>query len=273
MMNASGKHIMLKVADKQLENPDFTTLFFEHSLEFKPGQFVMLWIPGVDEKPYTLSSVSDSRFGITIEAKGVFSKKAVSLEKGDLVGLRGPFGKGFSLPEPGTNVALVAGGCGMAPLAPLLDHLDSVNITCIQGARSRTHLLFPDRFAIQRKFCTDDGSFGSKGFVTDLFTGELAGGNFFDRVYTCGPEIMMSRIFDICESYNIHCEVSLERYMRCGFGVCGACVCGREIVCTDGPVFGSEKLRTMSDFNTAALLKSGKQVALNDYFQWRRPDV
>ena len=75
--------------------------------------------------------------------------------------------------------------------------------------------------------------------------------------------------FKICEKYNIPCQVSLERYMRCGFGVCGACVCGKEVVCKDGPVFGSKELRGIKDFNTAALLKSGKGVDLSSYVAWR----
>ena len=91
----------------------------------------------------------------------------------------------------------------------------------------------------------------------------------FDMVYACGPEIMMYRVFQICESHGIPCQVSLERYMRCGFGVCGACVCGDRLVCRDGPVFGSEKLRSMADFNRTALLKSGEAVDMDRYVSWR----
>jgi len=80
---------------------------------------------------------------------------------------------------------------------------------------------------------------------------------------------MMAKVFDICEAHGIPCQVSLERYMRCGFGVCGACVCGHAVVCKDGPVFGSKMLRTMADFNTRALLKTGKPVPLNEYATWR----
>jgi dihydroorotate dehydrogenase electron transfer subunit len=267
------KHTMLRVAEKQMDNPEFATLFFDFSIKFKPGQFIMFWIPGTDEKPYTLSSVSKKRFGITIEAKGIFSKKAISLQKGDLVGIRGPFGNGFTLPDSGDNIAIIAGGCGLAPLAPLLDEInhDKVKITCIHGARSKDYLLFKERFKFDRNFCTDDGSLGLKGFVTDLLEKKMDKGIAFDKIYACGPEIMMYKIFETCEKHNIHCQVSLERYMRCGFGLCGACVCGKEVVCKDGPVFGSEKLRSMEDFNKTALLKSGKEVILENYFAWRRP--
>jgi dihydroorotate dehydrogenase electron transfer subunit len=89
-------HTMLRVARRQIDNDRFATLFFNHSIDFKPGQFVMAWIPGLDEKPYTVSVHDSSQFAITIEAKGLFSKKAVRLEPGDLMGFRGPFGNGFN---------------------------------------------------------------------------------------------------------------------------------------------------------------------------------
>lgn len=259
--------VMLRVAKKKVENKNFATLFFNHDLLFKPGQFIMLWIPGVDEKPYTISFHSKTRFGITIEAKGIFSQKAIELNRGDLIGIRGPFGNGFEIKKD-YDIAVVAGGCGMASLAVLVTKLDK-NITFIHGARSKEYILYPDRFDTERLFCTDDGSFGHKGLVTDILEEQILSGRHFDMVYACGPEIMMYNVFKICEKHNIPCQVSLERYMRCGFGVCGACVCGRQVVCKDGPVFGSKALRDMKDFNTKALLKSGKDVDLSSYFSWR----
>ncbi len=261
------KPVMLRVKEKKMETPGFATLFFEYALSFRPGQFIMIWIPGLDEKPYTISHHSRGNFAVTIEAKGVFSKKALTLEKGDLVGIRGPFGNGFDI-KPGQNAAVVAGGCGMAPLATLVEHLPSTT-TFIHGARSKNFILFPDRFDVPREFCTDDGSFGHKGLVTDLLEKSIISGKQFDMVYVCGPEIMMHKIFELCESHGINCQASLERYMRCGFGVCGACVCGKQVVCKDGPVFHSKALRQMKDFNTKALLKSGKEVELSRYFSWR----
>ena len=259
--------VMLRVSEKQRDSQAFATLFFDYDLRFKPGQFIMVWIPGLDEKPYTISYHSKQTFAITIEAKGLFSQRAVSLDKGDLVGIRGPFGNGFGI-HPGETVAVVAGGCGMAPLATLVEKLPD-NTCFIHGARSKEFILYPDRFDIQRSFCTDDGSFGEKGLVTDLLEKEIASGRRFDRVYTCGPEIMMYHVFKLCEHHDIPCQVSLERYMRCGFGVCGACVCGRQVVCKDGPVFDAHALRQMQDFNKTALLKSGKAVDLSQYFSWR----
>ncbi len=273
---------MLKITDKEVHSPEFATLFVDAPLVFKPGQFVMVWIPGVDEKPYTVSHHSPERFGITVEAKGIFSKKAVNLEPGDKIGIRGPFGNGFNTGTGHRRVAIVAGGCGMAPLAPLVEKLerqDDPDILLIQGARSQSYLLYPDRFTTRVQVCTDDGSAGYHGVVTDILEERINDlipvknteddRSCLDMVYTCGPEIMMAKVFDICEARGIPCQVSLERYMRCGFGVCGACVCGSSVVCKDGPVFGSVALRTMADFNARALLKTGKPVPLNEYASWR----
>ncbi len=259
--------VILRVHKKQVESPEFATLFFEYEMPFKPGQFIMVWIPGIDEKPYTISYHSKNRFAVTIEAKGIFSKKAVTLEKGDVVGIRGPFGNGFNI-RPDQAVCVVAGGCGMAPLGTLVERLGK-GTTFIHGARTKDFILYPDRFDIERQFCTDDGSFGHKGFVTDILEKQIKSGKKFDMVYACGPEIMMYNVFNICEEYEIPCQVSLERYMRCGFGICGACVCGDQVVCTDGPVFDSGMLREMKDFNKKALLKSGRHVDLLQYFSWR----
>ena len=174
--------VMLRVAKKKVENKNFATLFFNHDLLFKPGQFIMLWIPGVDEKPYTISFHSKTRFGITIEAKGIFSQKAIELDRGDLIGIRGPFGNGFEIKVDYNNVAVVAGGCGMAPLAVMVEKLDQ-NITFIHGARSKEYILYSDRFNIKQLICTDDGSLGHKGFVTDIFEDQIISGKHFDMVY------------------------------------------------------------------------------------------
>lgn len=275
-MITDQKPVMIRVAEKQVHSPSFASLFFDFPIAFKPGQFIMVWIPGVDEKPYTISSHTPNRFAVTIEAKGIFSKKAVALEAGDRIGIRGPFGNGFNVSAK-PNIGIVAGGCGMAPLAPLVDALEASgnkHLVLIHGARSEEFLLYPDRFSTRRHVCTDDGSQGHKGFVTELLEEEIHSAKQqnrpgMDMVYACGPEIMMQRVFEICETHGIPCQVSLERYMRCGFGVCGACVCGKQVVCKDGPVFDSRSLRTMEDFNTTALLKSGQPVALDQYVSWR----
>lgn len=264
---------MMPIKKIKKETEHHFTVFFEKNIDFKPGQFIMLWLPRIDEKPFTISYHNENEFGITIEAKGRFTNMVQNLSKGDMLGIRGPYGNPFKILS-GKKVCVVAGGCGIAPIAPLIDLLfDAKNkVTVIQGAKNKQALLFRERFK-EVEYCTDDGSYGTKGFTTTIFEENIkskkVNGEKFDMVYSCGPEIMMKLIFDICEKYKIPLQVSLERYMRCGFGICGACTCGKERVCVDGPVFDSMKLKVMDDFGKSAQLKSGKEVSLNEYFTWR----
>ena len=92
---------------------------------------------------------------------------------------------------------------------------------------------------------TDDGSKGVKGYATDVFE-ELMKNEKFDLVYGCGPEIMLKKIFEISGRNKTNCELSLERYMKCGFGVCGQCAIDDKLVCMDGTVFNSAKLFSLS---------------------------
>ena len=116
---------------------------------------------------------------------------------------------------------------------------------------------------------TDDGSCGRKCFTTEVLE-EVLSDKKIKIVQTCGPEIMMKKVLDICNKHKVECEASLERFMGCGFGVCGKCMVNDRIVCMDGPVFNSKQLNNMSEFGSFARLKSGRKVTLKDYHSSRR---
>ncbi len=240
------------------ENEKVKTFFLDTKLDVKPGQFIMVWIKGVDEKPFSLSSVKGD-IAVTVEVKGEFTRAMFKLEVGDEVGIRGPYGNGYSAEK---GAVVVAGGLGLAPLKPLIGKISGVEV--VYGAKTKDVLIFKDMI---EKFdvCTDDGSFGEKAFTTDILERKLKGGKV-SIVYACGPEVMLLKVFEVCEKYSVDCEVSLERYMKCGFGVCAQCVCEDQMVCKDGPVFGSDMLRGMSEFGKSARLKSGKLVSLKEYY-------
>jgi len=232
------------------EGEGLKTFVFESELEFQPGQFVMLWLPRVDEKPFGLWRHADGEFRITVSAVGNFSKKVHELKVGDKVGIRGPFGRGFTVPEK-KKIALVGGGFGTAPLLGLAHAAQNCDITFIIGARAKD-LLFGDDHA--KNFgdvllSTDDGSCGEKCFNTQLLE-KLLAEKEIDAVYSCGPELMMKRVAEICEGRNIPCELSMERYMKCGFGVCGSCAMDDTgfCVCQDGPVIEGEKALEIVEF-------------------------
>src|SRR5208283_2059057 len=139
---------------------------------------------------------------------------------------------GFDLKSGGV---IVAGGCGIALLAPLKDRLADAPL--IFGAMSANEIVYRKRFPDER-ICTDDGSLGMRGLPTELLKAELER-RAVSVVYTCGPEVMMRAVFDLCEARGVECQAALERYMKCGFGLCGQCACGEMLVCRDGPVFNS----------------------------------
>ncbi len=227
------------------ESPSVKTFFFDLQFEtMEPGQFVMVWVRGVDEVPMGLSRKNS----ITVQKVGEATSKLFELKEGDSFGLRGPFGRGFSLSSEGEKILIVAGGVGAAPLSPYADAAFAAGseVNTILGARSVEDLLFEERFAEAGEVyvSTDDGSKGTKGFVTDV----LKGLNLpaYDRIAVCGPEIMMASVFRLLEDRNVleKAEFSLHRYFKCGIGVCGACCMDKSglRVCKDGPVFSGVQL-------------------------------
>ena len=252
-----------KVAEIREESPGVKSFFFGFKEPCEPGQFLMVWVPGVDEVPMSVSFQDKGRLGISVHNVGEATAAMHNLKVGDLVGLRGPYGNTFDI--KGEEVLLVGGGCGAAPLIHLAETAkrSGIKVKSLVGACTRDEVLFEDRY----KECgdlecsTDDGSFGYNGFVTDLVEKEL-GAKKYDCVYTCGPEIMMKKVFGICEKNKIEVQASLERYMKCGVGVCSSCAVNGYRVCRDGPVFGSEKLRKMGEFGRLRRVGSGVGVKI-----------
>jgi dihydroorotate dehydrogenase electron transfer subunit len=257
--------IMLKIEKVIDEAKDIKTFIFNHALDSKPGQFVSVWIPGMDEKPFSVSYQDREKFAITCFSAGPFSAKLNTLKAGDKVGIRGPYGNGFTLKRG--NIALVGGGCGTAPMAFLANELKKIGskVIFITGSRNADYILYKNRMQlanIEMQIATDDGSQGYKGFATDLLDIALEKNPQIEMVYTCGPEIMMKKIIDICEKHQKQCEVSMERYMKCGFGVCGQC-CVDNLgvrVCKEGPVFDSARVKEMFEFNKYKRDASGKKI-------------
>ena len=244
---------MVKICKVIEEAESVRTFIFHHKIDFAPGQFIMVWIPRVDEKPFTVSYHTEDEFGITVFRLGEFTKRLYPMNVGDRIGIRGPYGNGF---KPGSKACAIGGGVGMAAIVTLAAELDDLVI--VQGAKTSASLLYQKRFP-NMVICTDDGTEGRKGFPTD-YLAELQNKHQFEKIYTCGPEIMMKKVLDFCVSRGVQCEASLERYMKCGIGICGQCVCDGFRVCTDGPVFSGEALSKIDDFGRCSLLKSGKKV-------------
>jgi len=228
----------------EIETPIVKNFILDIKLLARPGQYVMVWIPGQNEKPFGVMSTDP--FSLSIAKVGPFSTLMHNLAKGDKLSFRGPYGNGFTL--KGKKIVLVGGGYGAVPLyflASTIGNGKRKNITVILGAKTKSLLPFVAKFkalGCKTVFATDDGSYGIKGFTTDVFDTMLKTEKI-DSVYTCGPEIMMRKIADICYHKKIFCQVSMEKYFKCGgLGLCGECNCKGKLVCVDGPVFNGKFL-------------------------------
>lgn len=221
------------------------------SVKASPGQFVNLWIPDCDEKPFSVAEDDEKQLKLAIAKVGPFTEELFTKKIGDKIGIRGPYGNTFTVVQD-KQVVLVGGGFGSAPLHFLGKALqrNGCDVTIIIGARSKNLLMYNKECAESgfRVFTTtNDGSAGEEGFVTGPLERLLSEENI-DMVQTCGPEKMMEAVANLCQEKNIECEVSLERYMKCGFGVCGQCVCDKKLVCRDGCIFSGAEALAMEDF-------------------------
>ena len=251
------KYKCTKIKEIITHNEFNKTFVLDHSFdEAYPGQFAMVWLPGIDEKPISFSAQNE----ITIKKIGPFTKKAFELKEGDKIWLRGPYGKGYkALDKP---YYVFGGGCGIAPLKFFIKKNKATIKTVYLGCRSKTDILFLDDFIklaeknnIELTIFTEDGSFGEKGMITD--TDE----EFSDKYNyaICGPEMMIKAV---AEKINIPKQtyVSIERYMKCAVGLCGECSFSGYRVCVDGPVFSYDIVKKLPHFGSKRRTKTGELI-------------
>lgn len=232
------------------ETPSTVTLRFRYAAPAFPGQFIMLWLPGDDELPMSLSYTEDELKGVTIKSMGATSRRSQSIAPGDRLGVRGPYGNRFDTGP--RRILLVAGGSGAAVLAPAAEaaRARGAELTVALGATTASELLFRGRFEAMGAglvLATDDGTAGEHGLVTVPATRLLAERDF-DAVWTCGPEAMMARVVDAAREHGVPARCSVERHMKCALGMCDACALGPYHVCVDGPVFTDRQLTSTEDF-------------------------
>ena len=254
-------HRMLLISEHIEDAPSVKTVMFDESMVAAPGQFVMVWVPGVDEFPMSVSYVG-GRFGFTYQILGGGTQALSAMKPGDVIGVRGPYGRGFSI--RGKRLLMIAGGLGMAPMAPLVEQAigHGASVDLVIGAKSQANLLFEDRSSrsgAKVHVSTDDGTKGFRGFASDL-AATLIQKERFDCIYTCGPEIMMVKVLGLAKKHGIPLQASLERLMKCGIGICDSCAIDGRHVCKDGPVFSDLDLESMSEFGRTKLDMTGRRV-------------
>ncbi len=253
-----GNPTTVQVSKTISENKKTRTLVFElpeTKQSFKPGQFLMCWVPGIDEIPMSISLWNPPEVSVTVlpvgEATSVFS----ALSPGQRFGVRGPFGSGFSIECK--RALIIGGGIGMAPLRPLVYQLleNGIDATALVAAKIKNELLYVDELerlvgdGFDVQLVTDDGSAGFKGVATDAVR-EIFQKASYDTIYTCGPEPMMAKLHVFAKKMGIVIQASLERFMKCGCGICGTCALDPtgDLVCMEGPVFSGDKLDAIEEF-------------------------
>jgi dihydroorotate dehydrogenase electron transfer subunit len=257
-----NRQVMTKVSNSVREGEGMTTLRFAFDRPISPGQFLMVWVPGVDEVPMSVSFIYGEK-GITVKEVGEATKALAHLKPGSSIGVRGPYGHGFDL-IPGRTL-IVGGGSGMASLLPVADFInDKDKVDILIGARTSDELIFVERarsLSNEVHVSTDDGSKGRKGTVVEMAKEHLAKKGY-SLVLGCGPERMLGALMEACEEVRIPCQLSLERYMKCGTGLCGSCAINGLRVCADGPVFPGEVLRELPEFGGFKRNECGRRVKL-----------
>jgi dihydroorotate dehydrogenase electron transfer subunit len=254
---------VVTITEVILENPNVKTLMFRDSASALPGQFVMVWIPKIDEIPMSIS-INGEYKGMTIKQIGVATNALNNLNPGDGIGIRGPYGTFFR--SRGKKILVVAGGIGIAPILPFIEDnkKEDLEVFVALGAVTSSELVFNKR--LQGKcnglhIATDDGSQGYHGFVTDLAK-EIISKEGIDEIFTCGPEIMITKMVDLAKQTNIKIQASLERYMKCGVGICDSCAINGRHICRDGPVFSEDVLFYLDDLGRFKRNPSGKKMKI-----------
>jgi len=256
--------IVVEAEDRSLKTFKFVFLNDgdEDRFAYQAGQFAELSIPGVGETPIGIASspVEKGFVKFTVNRAGVVTTHLHNMKVGDIMGLRGPLGNWFPWDkmEAGKNVLIVGGGFAFTTLrSSIIYMLDPANrskfgnIDVVYGARSPGMLLYKDELIEWEKRddinmhitvdATDDPDWKyNVGFVPPITEQKAPQGGADTYAIVCGPPIMIKFTQPVLEKLGYdhdHIIMSLENRMKCGFGMCGRCGIGKELVCKDGPVF------------------------------------
>jgi len=260
---------ILSVTQETSSDLDIKTYRLKHQMEYLPGQFVEVSIPGVGEAPFGYASDPFEKgiIELTIKRTGKLTDAIHGLGVGDSLWIRGPFGNTFPIDQlRGRDILFIAGGLGLAPLRPLIRYVfdksqrsDFGKVNMLLAARSSRDMIYHEEYDQWKQQADvnialtidkeEPGWTGMVGFPNNL-VGEIP----FDKekvtAVLCGPPIMIKSVAKKLEEIGLSPDqiiTTLENRMTCGVGKCGKCNIGHQYVCVDGPVFSLAQLAEMPD--------------------------
>lgn len=263
------KPIKARLEKTIVESPTIKTfvLIPEEEFSFKTGQFIELTLNGLGEAPFTPSSspMVKDRIEVTVMKAGYVTEQIHQLKGGEMLGIRGPFGRGYPVEEfYGKEVLVLGGGCGFAPLRSLLYNLMAEKdkfkkVTLCYGSKTPeeciykpfiTELRNTERFEVLRTVDQGDETWTETIGVVTVLLDQIEVDIDQSVAVVCGPPIMMKfgtiRLMEMGFSEK-DIYLSLEKNMSCGLGKCGHCMMGDYFVCKDGPVFRFDEVKGLPD--------------------------
>jgi ferredoxin--NADP+ reductase len=271
---------MIKILEKYSLGPSIELALLEAPMiaaKAEPGQFVIVTQCEKSERiPLTIADFDRDKGTISLvfQTMGKTTQRLARLSAGDeLYGVLGPQGNPTKMGE-GKNVVIIGGGIGIAPVYPIARKLKEKgnNVISIIGYRSKDYVFWEDKMraaSSEMLIATNDGSYGDKGFVTDVLAKVMARDQKIDKVYAIGPGVMMKAVADMTRDAKISTDVSLNSLMVCGMGMCGACrvtIDGKtKFTCMDGPEFDGHLVDFEELMMRLGTYKDQEVVSLNGW--------
>ncbi|MBN1645797.1 FAD/NAD(P)-binding protein [Candidatus Woesearchaeota archaeon] len=250
--------------DNKLKQTQNEYLFrFNTPMEYTPGQFVQVSVFGYGEAPISICSYSKDYFELSVRAVGNVTQALASLNEGDMVGIRGPYGNGYDMKLfEGNNLVIIGGGCGVAPLRSIVEYVDKQKekygeMRILFGFRNNDEILFAhDEEDWKRKHIYDmvigqpnPEWKGKKGLITEIIDQHVTT-NEKTVAFICGPPGMINAAVKELKKFDFHDDqifVSAERHMKCATGMCGHCMIHGKYCCKDGPVFRWDEIKDVKE--------------------------
>ncbi len=251
----------VKIGKATRQTKDEILFRINEPIKHDPGQFIEVSILGVGEAPMSICSNSEEYFEMSVRNVGRVTSKICQLKKGDIIGIKGPYGRGYPMEKlQGNNAIIIGGGSGVAPVRGIIQNIINnrdkfKNVNLYFGYRTILDMLFANDFKEWEKHNINiDVIFSEKsthpkypreGLITEILEGPNFESHHEKIVFICGPPVMINAVTKKLLNFGFNPDqifISEERHMKCGVGRCGHCMIGDKYCCTDGPVFRYDEL-------------------------------